>query len=103
MIARHIHVDTPHASKYLQQLCKHFGHKVEATCDPHSGFAALPPGPCTLRAENNHLYIHCQAKDEAGLDTMKYIIETHLVKFAWREDLSLNWEDCPPHSAGNLA
>lgn len=34
---------TAHASKYLQQLCRHFAHKVAVRFDAHSGHAALPP------------------------------------------------------------
>jgi hypothetical protein len=30
-------VATPRAERYLQQLCKHFGHKVAVTFDPRSG------------------------------------------------------------------
>lgn len=39
---------TAQASKYLQQLCKHFAHKVEVTYGAQSGSAALPPGPASL-------------------------------------------------------
>jgi hypothetical protein len=95
MAERQMNLSTAHASKYLQQLCKHFAHKVEATCDPHSGYAALPPGPCTMTADNNELVIHCRADDEKGLQMMQSIVETHLVKFAWREEIQMNWQDCP--------
>ena len=33
---------TPNASKYLQQLCKHFEHKVAVVFDESEGRAALP-------------------------------------------------------------
>ncbi|WP_419799293.1 MAG: DUF2218 domain-containing protein [Terasakiella sp.] len=95
MTARQMSIPTEHASKYLQQLCKHFAHKVEASFDAYSGFAALPPGPCTMTANDNVLRIHCRAQDEEGLRIMESIIETHLVKFAWREDIKMQWQDCP--------
>jgi len=91
----HINIKTEHASKYLQQLCKHFAHKVDATYDKLNGFAALPPGPCTLKASDMELYIHCQSQDRDKLPMSRAIIETHLEKFAWREEFTFNWEDCP--------
>ena len=36
---------TDKASRYLQQLCKHFGHKADVRFDATSGEAALPPAP----------------------------------------------------------
>ncbi len=90
-----IRVKTHHASKYLQQLCKHFAHKVNVNFDTQNGFAALPPGPCTMKASEVELYIHCQSDDPEKLPMSRSIIEIHLEKFAWREDLTLTWEDCP--------
>ena len=39
---------TPKASQYLQQLCKHIGHKVEARFDERAGTIAFPARPCSL-------------------------------------------------------
>lgn len=39
---------TAHASRYLQQPCKHFGHRVEVFYDEKTGRAALPPGPARM-------------------------------------------------------
>lgn len=36
-------LETANASKYLQQLCKHFAHKVEVRFDETEGHCALPP------------------------------------------------------------
>lgn len=95
MVARQINIRTEHASKYLQQLCKHFAHKVDVEYDAHKGFTAFPPGPCTMTADQVSLQIYCQSHKVEGLEAMESIIETHLVKFAWREEIAFNWEDCP--------
>ena len=42
--------ETPNASKYLQQLCKHFAHKVPVDYDAERGEASLPPGPAVMTA-----------------------------------------------------
>ena len=49
------HFATPRASGYLQQLCKHFGHKVEATFDERSGVIAFPAARATLAATDEAL------------------------------------------------
>ncbi|NVK18446.1 MAG: DUF2218 domain-containing protein [Methylocystaceae bacterium] len=95
MPACHVTISTDHASKYLQQLCKHFAHKVDVNYDKEAGFAALPPGPCTLKASATELYIYCQSDKTNALPISRSIVETHLVKFAWRENLTIIWQDCP--------
>lgn len=95
MASCHVTIPTDHASKYLQQLCKHFAHKVDVDYDIENGFAALPPGPCTLKASASELYIHCQSNEAERLLVSQSIIEIHLEKFAWREKLTFDWQDCP--------
>jgi len=50
-------VSTDHAGRYLQQLCKSFGHKVPVEFTPESGKVAFPLGICTLRAEGASLIL----------------------------------------------
>lgn len=37
-------IATPHASRYLQQLCKHWSHKFETEAGPTNARIALPLG-----------------------------------------------------------
>lgn len=84
---------TENASKYLQQLCKHFAHKVEVRYDAQSGEAALPPGPARLRATASELRVEICAPDEAGLKTARHIIDDHLERFAFREAFKgMGWQ-----------
>lgn len=84
---------TGSASKYLQQLCKHFAHKIEVRYDATSGEAALPPGPATLTAEPDELVIRITAPDEAGLVRARAVIDDHLARFAFRENFEqMSWE-----------
>jgi hypothetical protein len=79
------HFETTNGSKYLQQLCKHFAHKVEVTYDATSGQAALPPGPATLSADETGLTVQISAQDEDGLVKARHVIDAHLQRFAFRE------------------
>tara|TARA_B100000965_G_scaffold212412_1_gene177473 strand:- start:263 stop:595 length:333 start_codon:yes stop_codon:yes gene_type:complete len=89
-------VETEHASKYLVQLCKHFAHKVEVEYDPQSARVEFPPGRCMMTAEGSTLSFYCRSEKEKGLDVMQYILGDHLARFAWREELSLDWDSAFP-------
>ncbi|PVB62392.1 DUF2218 domain-containing protein [Labrenzia sp. 011] len=89
--------ETASASKYLQQLCKHFAHKVPAEWDSASGKVCFPFGSCRMEASPTSLTIRCEADEEQKIDRMKYVIDDHLERFAWREKLTLEW--CGPDSS----
>lgn len=85
MLTAKTRFETENASKYLQQLCKHFAHKVTVEFDAETGRAELPPGPATLAADASGLDIAVTGPDAAGLARAKHIVEDHLLRFAFRE------------------
>lgn len=89
--------ETPNAEKYLQQLCKHFAHKVAVTHDAACGTVALGMGPATLRASDSALTAEVTAPDAADLDHARRIIDSHLARFAFRENFeAMNWQSAAP-------
>ncbi|MGR3322641.1 MAG: DUF2218 domain-containing protein [Pseudooceanicola sp.] len=86
MITAKSRFETPNAARYLQQLCKHFSHKVTVEYDETAGRAELPPGPAILHADDTGLDIQISGPDEEGLIRAKFIVEDHLKRFAFRED-----------------
>ena len=82
---------TGHASLYLKKLCRHFSHKVETEFDDHQGAIHFPFGTCELSADATSLQLHCQA-DSDQLATLRDVIERHLVRFATRDTLTVNWQ-----------
>lgn len=87
------HYPTEHASKYIAQLCKHFAHKAEVSWDETTGHAALPPGPATLTASPEALDVRVEAEDAKGLIHARFVIDSHLVNFAFREGFTgLDWQ-----------
>lgn len=76
---------TAHASKYLQQLCKHFAHKIEVSYDDTHGRAALQPGVVELSADANALSVRVESADAKDLIQARFVIDSHLVTFAHRE------------------
>lgn len=90
-------VTTANASAYLQRLCKHFAHKVPAAWDAAAGHAALPGGRAEFAATPDRLEIVIRGEDPAGLDRARAIVEDHLLRYAFREDLApLVWERTGP-------
>ena len=80
-------VETGSASRYLQQLCKHFAHKIETEFDTRKGICRFPHSTATLAAREDRLDIEIAAEDEAALDRGRDVIWSHLQRFAFREDL----------------
>jgi hypothetical protein len=91
MIESTARVITPNAMRYLTQLCKHFEHRVPATYADGSGKISFPAGDCSLTAQEGVLVLHVAAPDEAGLAQQRDVVERHLVRFAFREDLAVAW------------
>ena len=93
---------TENAERYLGTLCKHFGHKVPVTLEPGSGRIELPFGQCTLSANAAGLRLTATAPDQLQLDKTIEVISSHLERFAFRENPTLDWT-YPDNSADNTA
>ncbi len=85
------YITTPNASKYLQQLCKHFAHKPPVTFDERSGQVTFTIGECDLSAEAGALKISLTAADNERMAQLRDVVARHLVRFAFREELIFNW------------
>jgi hypothetical protein len=84
-------VNTPQAARYLTQLCKHFEHKLPVTHGDGKGRIPFSTGDCLLSAKEGVLTLTVNAPDEAGLAQLEDVVERHLVRFAFREDMALTW------------
>lgn len=84
--------ETDKAARFLVQLCKHFAHKAEVEWSETQGVANLPGGKLELVADDQALSIRIVGEDIKGLTKARYILEDHLVRFAFREKLyCLHW------------
>lgn len=86
-------VETPRASGYLQQLCKHFAHKAPTSFDASEGRVAFAMGECLLRAspDGGVLTMTASAATNADLEHVQEIVGGHLERFAFREQLHVTW------------
>lgn len=75
-------------------MCKHFAHKVEVRYDTEQGQVDFPMGQADLIAHQDRLDFEVRAENDEGLEQAKFILEDHIVRFAFREKLErLNWSD----------
>ena len=85
-------VKTLKASIYLQQIGKHFSHKLEFDFDSQAGRIEFPFGIAELNAEELGLNMIAKAETAENLDKMKHVLASHLERFAFREKLECNWD-----------
>lgn len=97
-------IPTTSASKYLQQVCKHWEHNLPVTFDSAHGQITFPrdargadwPADAivTLDAEDDILVCRINASAEGQRDGLKGALERHIDRFAFREvPLTYNWID----------
>ncbi|HEX7872107.1 MAG TPA: DUF2218 domain-containing protein [Sphingobium sp.] len=85
-------VQTEKASRYLQQLAKHFQHKLPVTFTPETGDIQFSIGNCHMDAEEGRLVLTLTAPKAEDMPQLKDVVERHLVRFAFREaDLAVEW------------
>jgi hypothetical protein len=85
-------VPTDKPVAYMRQLCKHFGHKVDASFGEDSGYIQFDFGRCELEASGAVLAIEVSAADEESHERMERVIGSHLERFGRRDELSVAWQ-----------
>lgn len=100
----HATLPTAQASRYLQQLCKHWAHSLAVDFTPEQGRVVFPrdargadwPGEAVLqlRAAPDGLHCALEASAEGQLAALQGAVERHLERFAFREaPLRFDWQD----------
>jgi len=87
-------IPTAAASRYLQQLCKHWSHKFAVEFTPERGSIPFDETRrCKMEASPDALALRIEAADEATLERTQGVVIEHLKRFAFREDLGeVRWE-----------
>lgn len=96
MIDCHAVVCTEQARKYLQQLCKHFSHKIEVDYTPTSGLIKFPPAFCEVAATQERLTFYFKTDSVENKRIYQEVLDSHLRRFAHKETLSIVWKDGTP-------
>jgi hypothetical protein len=96
-------VPTAHASRYLQQLCKHWAHNLAVEFTPERGSVIFPKDArgaswqgdarFEMTAEPGVLVCRIDASEPGQLEGLKGAVARHLDRFAFREaPLTFDWE-----------
>lgn len=95
-------VPTASASRYLQQLCKHWSHNLVVEFDATAGLVIFPKdargadwpadGVFTMEARADTLVCRIEASATDQLEGLKGAVERHIDRFAFREaPLTFDW------------
>ncbi|KQO52759.1 DUF2218 domain-containing protein [Sphingomonas sp. Leaf257] len=88
-------VPTPSASRYLQQLAKHWSHKMEVSFTAEEGTILFPNGSkLEMRAASETLDIVLTVPEDGDVTQMRQVVASHLDRFAFREaPLTFDWRE----------
>jgi hypothetical protein len=95
MPTSHADVTTEHASRYLQQLCKHWAHKFPVEFDPNHGVIDLSSGRAVLDADAAALHIAVTTAEADAIERLEAVVADHIKRFAFREELTFYWKQAP--------
>lgn len=88
-------VPTLSATRYLQQLAKHWSHKMEVSFTPEEGTILFPNGSkLEMRAASETLDIVLTVPEDGDVARMREVVASHLDRFAFREaPLTFDWRE----------
>ena len=86
-------VPTRSASRYLQQLAKHWSHKMTVVFSTEEGTIDFPNGSrLAMRADSETLDLELAVAEGEDVGRMRKVVEEHLDRFAFREGaLTFDW------------
>ena len=86
-------VPTENGWKYLQQLCKHWSHKLDVELGEKSGIVRFSEAVATMSSDDQALRVEIKAASDDVLERMKGVVSSHLDRFAFREaPLPFEWK-----------
>jgi len=85
-------VPTANAAKYVQQLCKHWSHRLEVDLSDQKGVVRFPAAVVKLEAGPDALKVAIEGEGSEEVERLKGVVASHLDRFAFREaPLRFDW------------
>ncbi|KQM13851.1 DUF2218 domain-containing protein [Novosphingobium sp. Leaf2] len=85
-------VPTQSGSKYVQQLCKHWSHKLETHFEGDVGTVTFPGAVTTMTVDSEGIAVAITGEDREGVERLTGVVANHLDRFAFREaPLTYDW------------
>jgi len=86
-------VPTTNGAKYVNQLCKHWSHKLEVDLSEGKGSVRFPSAFVEMKAGAESILVEISADNADEVDRMKGVVSRHLDRFAFREaPLLFEWQ-----------
>lgn len=83
---------TARATPLMGTLSKHFGHKIPVTLEESRAELVFEMGRARLEAGPEVLHLALEAGDAEALERLRGVVESHLLRFAHRENPApLDW------------
>ena len=88
-------VPTLSTSRYLQQLAKHWSHKMEVSFTAEEGTITFPNGAqLAMRADSQTLDLVLTVPEDGDAPRMREVVASHIDRFAFREGpLTYDWRE----------
>lgn len=85
-------VPTVNGAKYMQQLCKHWSHKLEVELSEQRGVVRFPAAVATFEPRAGALEVAIEGDKSEEVERLKGVVASHLDRFAFREaPLRFDW------------
>ncbi|MBB4859048.1 hypothetical protein HNO88_002374 [Novosphingobium chloroacetimidivorans] len=78
-------VPTTSGGKYVQQLCKHWSHKLPVEIEGDTGVVTFDGAVATMKADAEAIDVIVRGEDREQVDRLKDVVAQHLDRFAFRE------------------
>jgi len=86
-------IKTANAARYLTQLSKHWGHKFDVThTDKESHIPFSETVQLDMHAQADELSVQIDTPSEHEAQRMEGVFTNHIVRFAFRETLTIDWQ-----------
>nr|WP_111299499.1 DUF2218 domain-containing protein [Paracoccus saliphilus] len=77
---------TERASGLLATLSKHFAHKIDVTTEDDHANLHFEMGVARIAVAPQGLHLVLDASNPDGMEQLRDVVESHLLRFAHRED-----------------
>lgn len=85
-------VPTQSGGKYVQQLCKHWAHKLPVQLEGDTGVVTFGASVATMNAGPEAIEVSIRGEDREAIESLKDVVARHLDRFAFREaPLPFDW------------
>lgn len=87
-------VPTENGWKYIQQLCKHWSHKLTVEISDQKGVVTFENATAVMTSDATAITVMIETQSQEVLERLKGVVSSHLDRFAFREaPLPFAWQN----------